>query len=221
MYFRIPLARLNVIICPNHTSHTITTKTKKAVKTANISKAMPAKKRSRSTSSDETTECAQRPRLLSPPIDWPAPKISIEAVRSFILDCVHSPSPVLLVPDKDADGLCSGSILRQTLISLGKPKEKIGVHFVKKGGNVHQFNERDTMEDLEVEGTKCGYVIVLDQGSRGGDGIVRTEEVEVKADDGKVIKMKRRVAIIDHHYSLQFPDDAVVRNLLKSRDICF
>jgi single-stranded DNA-specific DHH superfamily exonuclease len=105
---------------------------------------------------------------------------------------------VLIVPDKDADGLSggllarrslvlmisAGSLLYRALLHLGLPSEKISVHHLSKGTNVHSDEERDLMMAYGAE-----RVIVLDQGSRPGRSVVPS------------IQDVRNVLIVDHHMS--------------------
>lgn len=65
------------------------------------------------------------------------------------------------MPDKDADGLSSGAILRHTLILLGLREELIDVHLPKKGETVHSPSERTL-----IDAHQPSYIFVLDQGSR-------------------------------------------------------
>lgn len=108
--------------------------------------------------------------------EWPARKEEMEPARRFILEW-SDPKPystlfaqlltpgsatakakTLIVFDKDADGLASGSILQQTLILLGLPASLITTHFVQRGNNIHDPSERTAMTKL------CpSYVFVLDQ----------------------------------------------------------
>lgn len=92
---------------------------------------------------------------------------------------------VLIVPDKDADGLSAGSILHRTLRHLGHPEDLIKVHNLSKGTNVHAEAEMEMMANFKTQ-----KVIVLDQGSRPGPALL-----PVSADGEK------RVLIIDHHMS--------------------
>lgn len=80
-------------------------------------------------------------------------------------------------------------IIHRTLTKLGLPAELLDVHLVQKGSNIHEEFERQKMREKEAR-----FVIVLDQGSRGGPPVV---------DDAKCI-------VIDHHLSDDFPKDAVV-----------
>lgn len=97
----------------------------------------------------------------------------------------------LIVPDKDADGLSAGVIVHRTLVTLGLDPSLISVHLVQKGSNIHEEFEREAMAKSSPK-----YVIVVDQGSRGGPPVIDSE-------DAKCI-------IIDHHLSDHFPRDAIV-----------
>ncbi|KAK6341464.1 hypothetical protein TWF696_008537 [Orbilia brochopaga] len=103
---------------------------------------------------------------------WPASRESVQNARHFILACAKSPSPTLLVPDPSRDGLVSGHILRQTLLALGKPKEKIGVHCVLKRGDVRESIEKSKLASTTVSGERPGAIILLAQGSHGEGEIV-------------------------------------------------
>jgi single-stranded DNA-specific DHH superfamily exonuclease len=91
---------------------------------------------------------------------WPAPNDKIERARKIIVECATSNQKVVLVPDKDADGLSSGAILRATLLKLGLMPEKLSVHFVEKGTSIAHATEQRLINSLEP-----AYVFVLDQGS--------------------------------------------------------
>ncbi|KAI9067146.1 DHH phosphoesterase [Trametes sanguinea] len=122
--------------------------------------------------------------------DWPAPAAQVSAAREFLQQCAESNTKTLLLPDKDADGLCSGLIVYLTLTHLGLEPEHISVHFPAKGSNVHEPAERAAISGFDVN-----FVIVTDQGSRGGPSIA----------EGDVPTL-----IIDHHWSTVFPDGALV-----------
>jgi len=127
-------------------------------------------------------------------VPWPAPSKDLEDARSFLHECALSHQRTLLLPDKDADGLCASLIIYRTLVLLGLPPTLLSVHFVAKGLNVHEQKERERME---VYGAR--YVIAVDQGSRAGDSLVgRSGEDEVKT------------LIVDHHLSDEFPKGALV-----------
>jgi single-stranded DNA-specific DHH superfamily exonuclease len=100
----------------------------------------------------------------------------------------------LIVPDKDADGLSSGVIIHRTLVKLGLDQTLLSVHLVHKGSNIHEEAERKAMLDLSPK-----YVIVVDQGSRGGPPVVNSKDV--------------KCMIIDHHLSNEFPENAVVSDI--------
>jgi single-stranded DNA-specific DHH superfamily exonuclease len=66
------------------------------------------------------------------------------------------------------------------------------VHLVQKGSNIHEEHERELMLAVQPK-----FVIVLDQGSRGGPPVIDDEGA--------------RSLIIDHHLSDDFPQNAAVR----------
>lgn len=91
--------------------------------------------------------------------------------------------PVLIVPDKDADGLTAGAILRHTLLLLGVPQDLISIHTLTKGNNIHSQDEREKMAAKSPS-----YIFIIDQGSRPGPSII----------DGEHIGL-----IIDHHHATE------------------
>ena len=138
---------------------------------------------------------------------WPAPSSQIIAAQAFLKDWYLSTlscpacsantasataqQPTLIVPDKDADGLSAGVIVHRTLAKLGLDPKHLDVHHVQKGSNIHEEDEREAM--LEK---KPSWVIVLDQGSRGGPPVIDDPEA--------------RSLIVDHHLSDDFPEGALV-----------
>ncbi|TBU22089.1 DHH phosphoesterase [Dichomitus squalens] len=133
-----------------------------------------------------TTDTTSRDRQRT----WPAPQRQLAAARAFIMECAAARAPTLLLPDKDADGLCSGLLVHATLLHLGLPASLISVHFPAKGSNIHASPERE-----QITRHGASYVIVTDQGSRGGRSI---------ADDPET-----KTLVIDHHWSTEFPEGAV------------
>lgn len=122
---------------------------------------------------------------------WPTTERAVEAARAFVKECAASGKKTLIVPDKDADGLSSGVTLYRTLVSLGLDPALITVHLIKKGTNIHDESER-----VAMAAKKPGYIIVLDQGSRGGLPVI---------DDPNTKSL-----ILDHHLSDEFPKNAIV-----------
>ncbi|KAK6206358.1 hypothetical protein LQW54_007812 [Pestalotiopsis sp. IQ-011] len=123
-------------------------------------------------------------------IVWPAPNDQIETARSRVLECALAGKRTLIVPDKDADGLTSGTILQKTLVLLGLDPDLISAHLLQKGSNIHDEAERTAMASHKAE-----YVFVLDQGSRKS---------------GPVIDTPHKALVLDHHYALEddFPEGA-------------
>ncbi|CZT01319.1 uncharacterized protein RCO7_02022 [Rhynchosporium graminicola] len=122
---------------------------------------------------------------------WPAPEFQMTAARAFLRECAAAQKPTLIVPDKDADGLSSGVIIHRTLVTLGLDPKLLDVHLVQKGMNIHEPLERKAISEK-----KASFIIVLDQGSRGGLPIV--DDPETKS------------IVIDHHLSDDFPQGAEV-----------
>jgi len=95
--------------------------------------------------------------------------------------CANADKNVVIVPDKDADGLSAGAILRHTLVLLGLAKERIHVHLLSKGNTVHSEDERS-----QISAHNPAYVFVVDQGSRSGPPLIDEEHTGL---------------IIDHHFA--------------------
>ncbi|KAL8810749.1 MAG: hypothetical protein Q9223_007689, partial [Gallowayella weberi] len=121
---------------------------------------------------------------------WPASREAIDRARDFIRECAISKEQILIVPDKDADGLDAGVIIHRTLTALGAEPSSINVHLVAKGRSIHDDEERKSMGDRNPK-----YVIVVDQGSRPAPPVVDSPDV--------------KSLIIDHHLSDEFPKDAL------------
>lgn len=99
-------------------------------------------------------------------------------------------APVLILPDKDADGLSSGAILHHTLTSLGLSPSLISVYFPPKGSNVHDDSTREA-----ISAKSPSYIFVLDQGSQKSPALSDSPH---------------QCLIIDHHFAEEggFPDGA-------------
>lgn len=104
-----------------------------------------------------------------------------------------------------ADGLSSGKIMYNTLISLGHPPDRINAHMLGKCNSVFQVDERKKMEAYGAT-----RVIVMDQGSRGGPPLVAPS-----SNSGLPV----RTLIIDHHESVEFPEGAFVVSACRSPPI--
>ncbi|CAG8954973.1 hypothetical protein HYFRA_00008662 [Hymenoscyphus fraxineus] len=122
---------------------------------------------------------------------WPAPEKALKAAREFLQECAKANKKTLIVPDKDADGLSSGVIIHRTLTRLGLDEGLLDVHLVQKGSNIHEEVERKAMLEKNPS-----FVIVLDQGSRGGPPVIDSHET--------------KSLIIDHHLSDDFPQNATI-----------
>ena len=143
-------------------------------------------KRSPSVESDDST-VAKKARKIAE--TWPSSIESIERARNFIKKAASSNQRVVICPDKDADGLSSGVILYRTLTELGLRDDLITVHLLSKATSLRSDSETEQIKSYEP-----AYIIILDQGSFAGPAIV--------ADIPTLI--------IDHHYSFDFPEQAVI-----------
>jgi single-stranded DNA-specific DHH superfamily exonuclease len=114
---------------------------------------------------------------------WPAPKDQLAFAKSFILEAAKSGRRILIVPDKDTDGLTSGVILYRTLELLGVKRDLINVHLVKKGNAVSSDEERAIITEKNPE-----YIFVLDQGSRASSPLS---------------ERPHKAIVIDHHFALE------------------
>ncbi|KAK4508099.1 hypothetical protein PRZ48_001837 [Zasmidium cellare] len=123
-------------------------------------------------------------------IQWPAPKVQIQRAREIILESAKAAKPVVIAPDKDADGLSAGAILRHTLVLLGLPKELISVHLLTKGNTVHSEEERQL-----IASHNPAYIFVIDHGSRASPPLIEGEHTAL---------------VIDHHHATphDFPQGA-------------
>ncbi|KAK5095954.1 hypothetical protein LTS08_007836 [Lithohypha guttulata] len=124
-------------------------------------------------------------------IIWPAPVEVLDRARAFLKQCAKANKKVLIVPDKDADGLSSGVIVHRTLTTLGLDKNLLDVHLHKRGSSIHAEDERQAMSDKDPS-----FVIVLDQGSIKAPPIIDNPETQT--------------LLLDHHLSDVFPDRAQV-----------
>ncbi|CZR44552.1 uncharacterized protein FPRO_14305 [Fusarium proliferatum ET1] len=73
----------------------------------------------------------------------------------------------LIVPDKDADGLAAGAIIRKPLILLGLDSKLISCYTMTKNSLLHCGDSRANMEAYNPS-----YIIVLDQGSWKSEPVV-------------------------------------------------
>ncbi|KAF5704936.1 dhh family [Fusarium globosum] len=110
---------------------------------------------------------------------WPAPKSQIEKAKDFLRECVAAGKQTLIVPDKDADGLAAGAIIRKTLILLGLDSKLISCYTMNKNSLLHYRDSR-----ANIEAYNPSYTIVLDQGSWKSEPVVNSPH---------------RALVIDHH----------------------
>lgn len=161
-------------------------------------KAGPSTAKSKRPPSPPTSTCSSAPiqvaRLSSTHPEWPAPAARMEEAASFLHTLAASPASdrILLVPDKDADGLCSGVIMYRTLVhALGVSPDRIDIHLMTKGSNPSADAQREAMTAYNPK-----WIIVLDQGSRNSPALVPGAEHGWKSDREDAI----RTMVVDHHW---------------------
>ncbi|GAA5834373.1 hypothetical protein JCM11251_007972 [Rhodosporidiobolus azoricus] len=154
----------------------------------------PTKKvrRSASPASDEASEGAGKGKWK----DWPAPRSQMEDAKAWIKECVEGKHRVLIVPDKDADGLSSGLILSLALRALSHPSSLSAVYHLPRSANIHSSVAHEEMLATFPSSGGPTRAIVLDQGSRPGPPLLPLD--------------KTKVLIIDHHLSSTFPEGSTV-----------
>lgn len=113
--------------------------------------------------------------------------------RLIVLPSAASGKTTVIAPDKDADGLCGGSIIYRTLLLLGHSPESVKICLVSKGSNVHEEGEHQAIRRLGA-----AFVIFVDQGSRPTRVTSEDDEAEV--------------LIVDHHLSDKFPPGSTVQS---------
>jgi hypothetical protein len=98
--------------------------------------------------------------------------------------------PTLILPDKDADGLSSGSILHHTLTTLGLPPSLISIYLPPKGSSIFDKSTEDVISAIAPS-----YILVLDQGSRKTPPLAPHPHT---------------CLVIDHHFASEggFPENA-------------
>ncbi|MCO5590247.1 hypothetical protein L7F22_044216 [Adiantum nelumboides] len=93
--------------------------------------------------------------------EWPARQSDIDKARQFIEKAARAASDennkekILLIPDKDADGLSAGCIVKRALIHLGANPDNILLHHIPAG--------KAPSADEELESYNARWIIVLDQ----------------------------------------------------------
>ncbi|KAF5630997.1 single-stranded-DNA-specific exonuclease [Fusarium tjaetaba] len=118
---------------------------------------------------------------------WPAPKSQIEKAKDFLRECAAARKRTLIVPDKDADGLAAGAIIRKTLILLGLHPKLISCYTMTKNSLLHYADSRANMEAYNPS-----YIIVLDQGSWKSEPVIDSPHRAAK-----LINAPRRTADYD------------------------
>lgn len=179
----------------------------------------PAKRRKVDAAAPGTPAFDVPVRRLQGGQEWPAPEHALQSAKQFLQEAVQylksaqeQTRPLVLVPDKDADGLSAGQILRRSLINLGVPPPRIKTHFMEgKGLSVHTDSERKRLTDYEAS-----YIVVLDQGSRDGPGIVPASETGWDQPGTRTKAM-----VLDHHFIEpgKGPRGALVSGVMRAQNV--
>ncbi|KAI5797389.1 hypothetical protein DFH27DRAFT_483731 [Peziza echinospora] len=162
----------------------------------------PSTKRRKTTTTTTTTTKTSSPLPPPPPTlpSWPAPQETLASARTFLLTAAQSPKPTLILPDRDVDGLCAGTIISTVLQLLGKPAGDVIVHFIPRRRSLWDGETQAEIQGI-VEGRGVGEVVVCDQGTRG-DRILGFLDPE---NNGIPL------LLIDHHQpTTGFPPDATI-----------
>lgn len=147
--------------------------------------------------------------------EWPAKLESLAAARDFLQRAALAAKggerndTILLVPDKDADGLSAGLVVKRTLLHMGARDGNIRTHHIRGG------QSPTAREDLEGYGAR--WIIVLDQGSGKAPPLVKGAEQgwQDKAESSRESRVKQepdtgphvRTMVIDHHHVTDLYND--------------
>lgn len=147
-----------------------------------------------------------RPTLDSP--EWPARQCDIEKARQFLQRAAKASAKegddekILLIPDKDADGLSAGCIAKRTLIRLGAHSDNILVHHIPAG--------KAPSADEELQSYSAKWIIILDQGSVRGPALVPGGELGWESNEKAAV----RTMVLDHHHVADLDSDCPTGALL-------
>jgi hypothetical protein len=78
--------------------------------------------------------------------NWPASPEHLSAARQFLKSISTKPDdrPVLIIPDRDVDGLTSGGIMQRVISRVLLKERRIDVQtrFVSKGASINDLSEK-------------------------------------------------------------------------------
>lgn len=184
---------------------------------ASVNGRSPVSKRTKALSSQVSLAPVRISRHSDEHPEWPARTSDLDKARRFLqraADAAASASheKILLVPDKDADGLSTGCIVKRTLIHLGAPADTFFLHHIPAG--------KSPTADEELESYNARWIIVLDQGSVPGPPLVPGGELGWDSDDERAI----RTMILDHHHVSDLDNDcpqgALLVNASQHNPVC-
>lgn len=145
-------------------------------------------------------------RISSEHPEWPVSPSKLASAASFLRRAAsasqNNKERILLVPDKDADGLSAGVIVERTLVHLGAQRENICIHHIPGGKSP---TAREDLQSYDAQ-----WIIVLDQGSGKGPPIVPgAEDGWIDSETPKERKGERVMSmVIDHHHVSDIDNDA-------------
>jgi hypothetical protein len=86
--------------------------------------------------------------------NWPASPEHLSAARQFLKSLSTKPDdrPILLIPDRDVDGLTSGGIIQRVLsrVLLKERRIDIQTRFVSKGASINDLSEKVEIDAVDA-----------------------------------------------------------------------
>lgn len=155
---------------------------------------LPSKKRSK-VASEISVAPTQIARLSKEHREWPVRQRDLERARSFIRRAASSNQRILLVPDKDADGLSAGCIVKRALVRVGANADSIVLHHIPAGKAPHA--------DQQLQSYDARWIFILDQGSVPGPPLVPGAEKGWESDEEGAV----RCMVLDHHHVVDLDTD--------------
>lgn len=84
---------------------------------------------------------------------WPASPDHLSAARQFLKSLTTKPDdrPVLIIPDRDVDGLTSGGIMQRLVsrVLLKGRKVEVQTRFVAKGASINDASEKAEIDAVD------------------------------------------------------------------------
>jgi single-stranded DNA-specific DHH superfamily exonuclease len=86
--------------------------------------------------------------------NWPASREHLQASRQFLREIKSKKDerPILIVPDRDVDGLTSGGIMQRVvsriLLKDNTANVPVQVRFMPKGVSINESSEREAIDEV-------------------------------------------------------------------------